>query len=399
MANKNSKMSSGYIIATLCLTIFCVFCGFAVNIVYGKSKNLYNSNLKAVKCLSDINNEISSVNQSMTFLVANLGVNGSKDASAQISSAFSHTKELIQDYKKIDGLSSKEKKRFDQLSIYVSSYSKSLENVVSTFESSGYEAAKTIYVQEILPIQSSVNEMLASSIEMGASNGAVNAKQAKSMFICIEITITILALTGIISILVSGNKAKNAVSTLEKRDEELTQATFRAEASQQAVQDIAFNNILTELPNRYLLESNLNEKLGRIQFDIALFDIDGFKNINDTYGYEIGDQCLASVALMLKQKYGKYADIYNINGDEFCLIFRGSDSSDKVQNIVEQIRRQLCEPLQNVGVISNNTSSACYCRCYQGWTISSAALLMKLESAIHSSKQQGGNCLVNVDAA
>lgn len=53
---------------------------------------------------------------------------------------------------------------------------------------------------------------------------------------------------------------------------------------------------------------------------LITFDIDRFKEINDTFGHEAGDICLKVVGSVLKKTYGKYGLCYRIGGDEFCVI-------------------------------------------------------------------------------
>lgn len=50
------------------------------------------------------------------------------------------------------------------------------------------------------------------------------------------------------------------------------------------------------------------------------FDINRFKQVNDTYGHSIGNLCLKNVGKHLKNVYGKYSSCYRIGGDEFCVI-------------------------------------------------------------------------------
>lgn len=55
---------------------------------------------------------------------------------------------------------------------------------------------------------------------------------------------------------------------------------------------------------------------------ILLFDVDKFKEVNDTYGHSVGDLCLKKIAQELRRVYGKYGLCYRIGGDEFSVILR-----------------------------------------------------------------------------
>lgn len=73
---------------------------------------------------------------------------------------------------------------------------------------------------------------------------------------------------------------------------------------------------------------------------VLLFDVDRFKQVNDTYGHSVGDLCLRNVAGLLREVYGRYGLCYRIGGDEFCVILS--------QNLhrVEELNRQFREKLQ-----------------------------------------------------
>ena len=56
---------------------------------------------------------------------------------------------------------------------------------------------------------------------------------------------------------------------------------------------------------------------------ILFFDVDRFKQVNDTFGHGAGDECLKAVAGELRSAYGKHGLCYRIGGDEFAVILSG----------------------------------------------------------------------------
>jgi diguanylate cyclase (GGDEF)-like protein len=83
---------------------------------------------------------------------------------------------------------------------------------------------------------------------------------------------------------------------------------------------MAFRDELTGLPSRRALNERLMG-LGH-DFTIAMLDVDHFKQFNDTYGHDVGDQVLRMVAAELRQvRRGGRA--YRYGGEEFALVFRG----------------------------------------------------------------------------
>ncbi|MDP2904232.1 MAG: GGDEF domain-containing protein [Methylovulum sp.] len=79
---------------------------------------------------------------------------------------------------------------------------------------------------------------------------------------------------------------------------------------------------------------------------IIFLDLDGFKNLNDTYGHEIGDYYLKGVALKLIQITAELsATPYRFGGDEFVIKICKSMLKEKVINIAKQILAELKVPV------------------------------------------------------
>lgn len=84
-------------------------------------------------------------------------------------------------------------------------------------------------------------------------------------------------------------------------------------------------DILTGLLNRRSYESHIRNL--REASEILFFDVDEFKEINDTYGHSVGDLCLERVGHAILRSYGNKGNCYRIGGDEFCVILnRNLDS-------------------------------------------------------------------------
>jgi diguanylate cyclase (GGDEF)-like protein len=82
---------------------------------------------------------------------------------------------------------------------------------------------------------------------------------------------------------------------------------------------MAFLDPLTGLPGRRPLEERL-ARLGR-QWAVAMVDVDHFKQFNDRYGHDVGDQVLRMVAACLRRHFGGSA--YRYGGEEFTVVFPG----------------------------------------------------------------------------
>jgi len=92
----------------------------------------------------------------------------------------------------------------------------------------------------------------------------------------------------------------------------------------------ATTDALTGLGNRRALISDLERLAGEATAErpllLALFDLDGFKAYNDTFGHPAGDALLHRLGRNLAAAVGQNGLAYRVGGDEFCLLSRASDS-------------------------------------------------------------------------
>ncbi len=115
-----------------------------------------------------------------------------------------------------------------------------------------------------------------------------------------------------------------------------------------ALQDIAYRDSLTGLPNRrffiWYLEQNLsmrmqNRRRGSRVNRVVLFDLNGFKAVNDTYGHEAGDELLKFIAVTLTAYLPSDALLARLGGDEFVVLVRDSHGGRKTREVEATIRK------------------------------------------------------------
>ncbi len=106
---------------------------------------------------------------------------------------------------------------------------------------------------------------------------------------------------------------------------------------------------LTKLPNRYSLDLELETAFTKAYqnhtlLGVALIDVDGLKEHNDTYGHLSGDQCLVHIGAVLSE-IAKDEQIFaaRYGGDEFVLIFEGK-SDKEIRSIAQKLRGQSTIP-------------------------------------------------------
>jgi diguanylate cyclase (GGDEF)-like protein len=109
-----------------------------------------------------------------------------------------------------------------------------------------------------------------------------------------------------------------------------------------ASRDEALSDALTGLANRRRLMVDLVEDMHAVEHGEArllmLFDLDGFKQYNDSFGHPAGDALLARLGHRLGDAVAAYGDAYRMGGDEFCVIVRDTARQDEaVQSAVDAL--------------------------------------------------------------
>ncbi|MEW5800478.1 MAG: GGDEF domain-containing protein [bacterium] len=176
----------------------------------------------------------------------------------------------------------------------------------------------------------------------------------------------------------------------------LGMALENAELFQRTAQ-MAVLDPLTGIYNRRQLDSSLKNEINRSvrfrhSFSIALFDIDHFKSINDTYGHQAGDLILKDVSSVIKDNSRNTDIVGRLGGDEFLVILPNTEAkgsftfAERVRLIVEKygLLRQKnfpnCQITLSIGLAEFNTSLD-----------TPERLLHKADKALYQSKQKGRN--------
>jgi diguanylate cyclase (GGDEF)-like protein/PAS domain S-box-containing protein len=121
----------------------------------------------------------------------------------------------------------------------------------------------------------------------------------------------------------------------------------------QQMQELAFYDPLTRLPNRKLFEDRLGQMINlsrkdRNRFAILFLDLDRFKFINDSFGHHIGDEFLKMVADRLKHTIRNTDTLSRLAGDEFTILVPDT-SQEAVTRLAERIHQTMAKPFHVTG--------------------------------------------------
>ena len=170
--------------------------------------------------------------------------------------------------------------------------------------------------------------------------------------------------------------------------------TARKEAEQR-IHYLANHDVLTGLPNRFLMEDRLQHALAQAQesrrlLGLILINIDQFKRVNDSYGHHAGDELLQEVARRVKACTREGDTVARIGGDSYAVVLPDTGSVEHASDVAQRILAEIARPAQVAGSEIFVTASAGLSL----WpTDSNRAedLLSHAETAMQSAKRYGRN--------
>ncbi|MCK5122362.1 MAG: EAL domain-containing protein [Methylococcales bacterium] len=114
------------------------------------------------------------------------------------------------------------------------------------------------------------------------------------------------------------------------------------DAAEEKMRHLAHHDVLTNLPNRILMQDRLNQailnaKRKNSQFAVIYLDIDHFKNINDTLGHGVGDKLIIAVSESLQTALRESDTVSRLGGDEFAIILPDVDSTEMTHTLITKI--------------------------------------------------------------
>lgn len=125
-------------------------------------------------------------------------------------------------------------------------------------------------------------------------------------------------------------------------------------AALRLVQQLAYHDALTRLPNRRLLTDRLTQAMaaGRrsnCHGALMFLDLDNFKSLNDVHGHAMGDRLLVEVAERLKHSVRETDTVARLGGDEFVVLLsslstQATESTKSASAVAEKIRGGLAAP-------------------------------------------------------
>lgn len=166
-------------------------------------------------------------------------------------------------------------------------------------------------------------------------------------------------------------------------------------AAEERIHRLAHHDPLTNLFNRFSLESQLEQALRtarreRQQLAVMFIDMDRFKDINDTLGHPVGDALLVKVSARLMEVVRESDIVARLGGDEFVVVLTGMDAAMAVTTIAGKIIHALEQPYHAVGHTLNSSASIGI-SLFPGDGDNVETLMKNADTALYHAKGQGRN--------
>lgn len=156
---------------------------------------------------------------------------------------------------------------------------------------------------------------------------------------------------------------------------------------------------LTNISNRRYFNEFISEEWKRCQrlnmpISLAIIDLDYFKQLNDTYGHQEGDECLKSIGNLLKRFDRRPSDLCaRYGGEEFAIVF-GNTDKNKAKALVYQLNKEIRAlhiPNENSLTYPTLTASIGLATMIPNKETTEAELIKRADEALYTAKENGRN--------
>ncbi len=178
-------------------------------------------------------------------------------------------------------------------------------------------------------------------------------------------------------------------------ERQVVERTAELRESQRQLEQIAYYDTLTALPNRRMFTEEFRELivLARLQnerFALLLIDLDRFKQINDSRGHDAGDALLIEAAIRLQAAVRKSDCVARLGGDEFAVLVAHNPAASDIENICHRIIEGFVMPVAFKG-LSVKSSASIGVAVFPDHGATLDSLYKSADLALYEAKRAGGN--------
>jgi diguanylate cyclase (GGDEF)-like protein len=190
---------------------------------------------------------------------------------------------------------------------------------------------------------------------------------------------------------------KQLATEVEKRTSELEEANKNLISHQEQIYRLAYYDAITDLPNRLYLAKKFSDIVEEIEkkgnrLAVLYFDIDRFKDINDTLGHDTGDHILNLVGKRIENIIKDGDILARFGGDEFLILMKNIEDENEVVEFAKQVLDKMSEPFllsRYKHFLTASVGVSIYPEGGKDFT----TLVKNADMAMYRAKKSGGNNL------
>ena len=159
----------------------------------------------------------------------------------------------------------------------------------------------------------------------------------KNALVGLFLPIITIGTMGVIYVSLKNND--KATERLNRSYEELIEKNHQIQSAETQLRELAYSDALTGMNNKAWMRETLADTIQEGNpFAFIMLDMDNFKQINDTFGHQVGDTLIKTYATRFQKYCGTKYLCAKVGGDEFALIIKGAVTQADVLNIVSQLQ-------------------------------------------------------------
>lgn len=173
---------------------------------------------------------------------------------------------------------------------------------------------------------------------------------------------------------------------------------YRTRNQREQLQQLAIQDPLTGARNRRAMNEELRiasaiQRRHGNSYGVLVMDLDHFKQINDSYGHQAGDQVLVDFVGLIKRSSRKEDRLFRFGGEEFLLLLPNTDKAGLLA-AAQHLQQQIAEHLQGPGGAVTMSVGGAILRHGEHWE----AMLKRADQRLYQAKSAGRNCIIMDDA-
>ncbi|ABA20262.1 Putative diguanylate cyclase (GGDEF domain) with PAS/PAC and Chase2 sensors [Trichormus variabilis ATCC 29413] len=182
---------------------------------------------------------------------------------------------------------------------------------------------------------------------------------------------------------------------LKRTAAELFRSNNELKLKEDHLRYLAYHDALTGLPNRKYFAEQLYESINwakdnNFSLGLLFIDLDGFKQVNDSLGHEMGDRLLVVIAQRLSNSLRASDTVARLGGDEFTVILQAIPNVQVAAKVAEKILANITEPIVLNGC-TTKVSVSIGISIYPETSLDPDTLLKKADAAMYRAKHLGKN--------